>query len=158
MSPLNGGSIRITRRFEAAVERVWQAFTEPDDMAAWMWAGMGANPRATADVRPGGRYEVAIDHTEEGWDGDTAAKRGVYAVVEAPHRLIFTVHWDAPMGYNQQGSCVPSEVAVVRLAADGDGTVMDFEHHGIPDDGVAVPIHEVGIAAEFDHLGRLVEG
>lgn len=157
MSPVDGGSITITRRFEAPLQRVWRAFTDPDDMARWMWAGMGANPRAAADVRPGGWYEVAIDHTEEGWQGDTAAKRGVYAVVDAPHRLVFTVHWEAPMGYNQQGRCVPSEVAVVRLRSDGEATVMDFEHHGIPDDAVAAPTHEVGIGAEFDLLARLVE-
>jgi uncharacterized protein YndB with AHSA1/START domain len=157
MSPVDGGSITINRRFLASPERVWRAFTDPGDMAAWMWAGLGDNPRATADVRPGGRYEVAIDHAEDGWDGDSAAKRGTYAVVEPPHRLVFTVHWDAPMGYNQQGSCVPSEVVVVRLSADGDGTLMQFEHHGVPDDGVAAPAHEAGISAEFDVLASLVE-
>lgn len=157
MSPVDGGSITFTRRFEAPLDRVWRAFTDPADMAAWMWAGMGENRRASADVRPGGAYEVAIDHTQDGWKGDTAAKRGVYAIVEAPHLLVFTVHWDAPMGYNQQGSCVPSEVAVVRLTADGAGTVMEFEHHGVPEDGVAAPTHEIGIGAEFDHLAALVE-
>ena len=157
MSPVDGGSVTINRRFEAPIDRVWRAFTDPDDMASWMWAGMGANARASADVRPGGSYEVAIDHSEAGWEGDTAAKRGVYALVDAPHRLVFTVHWDAPMGYNQQGHCVPSEVVVVTLRSDGDATLMAFEHHGIPDDGVAAPTHEVGIGAEFDHLAALVE-
>jgi hypothetical protein len=46
---------------------------------------------------------------------------------------------------------------VVRLIADGDATVMEFEHHGVPDDGVAAGVHEAGIAAEFDHLAALVE-
>lgn len=160
MSPFKDGVLHMTRTWRASPERVWNAFTDPGLMAHWMWGGMGDNPRAHADVRPGGRYRVAIDQ-EAGRDGWASAERafeGVFAVVEPFSRLVYTLHWDAPVGYNQQGVPVPDEVVVVAFRPDGEGTALDMHHMGIPDDGVSAATHEAGIAATFDILSTLLEG
>lgn len=151
---IEDGVIVLDRVVAAPVDRVWSAFTEPDAMAAWMWAGLGANPRATADVRPGGRYRVAIDEEpgQGGWASGERAIEGVYAVVEPPRRLVFTLHWDAPVGYNQQGRAVPDECVILELTELAVGTRVMYRHLGVPDDGVSAAAHQAGDSAALDRL------
>ena len=50
----------ISRRFEAPVERVWQAWTEPDQVRQW-WGPAGFTaPLAEMDVREGGASLVCM--------------------------------------------------------------------------------------------------
>jgi len=158
VSPFNDGILGIDRDLAAPLDRVWAAFTEPEQMAAWMWDGIGENARATADVRPGGRYRVAIDEEagKDGWGPAERAFEGVYALVEPAERLVYTLHWDAPVGYNQQGVAVPDEVVVIELKPNGDGTRVVMRHMGIPDEPSA-RLHEVGIVATLDTLEALLE-
>ncbi len=157
--PFTDRVLSLERRFAASPERVWEAFTDAGAMT-WMWGGMGSNPRADADPRPGGRYRVAIDEEpgKDGWGPAERAFEGVYAVVEPPARLVYTLHWDAPVGYNQTGRPVPDEVVVVELTGQGGATDLRMLHMGIPDDGASAREHEAGIVATFEHLARLVEG
>ena len=57
----DGTQVSVSRRLHAPVERVFRAFTDPTDMARWMWGPLSANTVADADVRVGGRYSVYID-------------------------------------------------------------------------------------------------
>jgi uncharacterized protein YndB with AHSA1/START domain len=154
MSPVVDGVVRVERSLSATPEQVWRAFTDPLAMAAWMWAGIGDNPRATSDVRPGGRYRVVIDDSpgKDGWASGERAFEGTYAVVEAPARLVYTVHWDAPVGYNQTGAAVPDEVVEVVIEPLAGSTVVRMAHMGIPDDAISLIAHDRGIEAMFDSL------
>jgi len=151
------GAVHLNRTYPVGVADVWDAFTHPEQMT-WMWAEMGADPRATADVRPGGHYRVAMDQPPgtDGWESGERAMEGVYAVVEPERRLVFTLHWDAPVGYNQRGTVVPDEVVVVDFSPVGEGCQVEFRHFGIPDDGVSPGGHDEGDAASLDHLGSLL--
>ena len=58
--------LRLQRRFDAPVERVWQAWTEAQ--ALMRWFGPGGTRRvllAETDVRAGGAYQVGFV-TEDG--------------------------------------------------------------------------------------------
>lgn len=150
--------VQVERTVRASPEAVWTAFTEPDAMAAWMWAGIGERPRAVADVTPGGRYRVAIDDTpgKDGWESGERAFEGVYVVVDPPRRLVYTLRWDAPVGYNQTGKPVLDEAVVVDIADAADGAAVRMTHLGIPQEGAAA--HTEGIEAMFDALESLVGG
>ena len=156
----DGTQVLACRRFDAAVSRLWRAFTDPLDMAAWMWAGYARNCVAEKDLRVGGRYSVYTDSnaTDDGWHTDRIGRLGMYVEIVPEERLVYTLHWDAPVGYNQQGGIVTDEVMVVTFEADGDGTVIQLRHLGIPDDGVSAVEHGKALAHEFDYLARLVEG
>jgi uncharacterized protein YndB with AHSA1/START domain len=159
MSPVVDGVVHVERSVEAGPEDVWRAFTEPEAMAAWMWAGIGENPRAVADVRPGGRYRVAIDDVpgKDGWESGERAFEGTYAVVAPLERLVYTLRWDAPVGYNQAGSPVLDEVVAVDIEHRSGSTLVRMAHMGIPDDGISAAAHEQGIQAMFDSLERYLE-
>jgi uncharacterized protein YndB with AHSA1/START domain len=128
-------------------------------MAAWMWADYAKDCSAKSDLRVGGRYSVYTDSnaTADGWPRDRIGRLGIYAEIVPEQRLVYTLHWDAPVGYNQKGGVVGDEVMLVTFRPEDDGTVVELRHVGIPDDGVSASEHGRALAAEFDHLAQLVE-
>ena len=54
--------VRITRVFDASRERVFRAWTDPDDVAMWFSPAPLTTPRESVriDLRIGGRYELAM--------------------------------------------------------------------------------------------------
>ena len=79
--------IEITRIFEAPRERVWRAWTDPDELVRW-WGKRGWTAQRDTlvmDVRPGGEFRVVTVHE----DGREMVNDGVYRDVVAPERLSF---------------------------------------------------------------------
>ncbi len=79
--------IEITRVFDAPRERVWQAWTRPEELVRW-WGKRGwtAQPDTVVmDVRPGGTFRVVTTHE----DGRTMVSEGIYEEVVEPERLSF---------------------------------------------------------------------
>ena len=112
-------------------------------------------------MRVEGRYSVYTDAKpgDDSWPGNRWGMAGIYALIDPNRRLVYTVHWDAPAGYNQieDGSPVLDEVLVVDFTDTAEGTLVDMRHVGIPDDGVSAIEHGTGLDATFDDLARLVE-
>jgi uncharacterized protein YndB with AHSA1/START domain len=80
--------IRITRVYAAPPQLVWNAWTEPAQLAAW-WGKRGwtARPESVVlDVRPGGRFSVT---TVNDADGSEMTNEGTYTEVDEPRRLAF---------------------------------------------------------------------
>ena len=155
----DGTQVRAERRFAASPERLWQAFTDPSEMAAWMWGGFAGNSVAGSDLHIGGAYSVYTDSsaTKDGWHSDRIGRCGIYVEIEPETRLTYTLHWDAPVGYNQRAGVVTDEVFIVTFTPDGDGTIVVVCHLGIPDDGVSAVEHGRGLGEELDTLAALVE-
>ncbi len=155
----DGIMVRISRSFGHPPERLFAAFTEPDLAARWMWAGLGSQPYAQIDLRVGGRYRIAItaDPDDDSWPGDERAMRGVYLEIEPNRRLVYTLHWDADVGYNRP--CLDSidEAVMVDLQATDAGTLLTFPHVGLPGDAMSAEAHAKGIQASLDVLTALLD-
>jgi uncharacterized protein YndB with AHSA1/START domain len=56
------GQIMVTRVFDAPRERVFRAWTDPDQVAAWFGPARAETPRdgVRIDLRVGGRYELTM--------------------------------------------------------------------------------------------------
>jgi uncharacterized protein YndB with AHSA1/START domain len=79
-------TLRLVRVLDAPRERVFAAWTDPDQFMQWMCPpGFGLD-RCEFDVRPAGTWRV------HGYkpDGSHFAKSGVYREVKRPERLVFT--------------------------------------------------------------------
>jgi len=150
----------IERLFKGVTpERVWDAWTDPEQAARWMWGGMTKNGWAEIDLRVGGAYRVYSEveggrHEGTGWSG----MLGFFAVVEPHARLIYTGHWDANVFYNQDGKLAPDEIIDVTFEAVGDDTKVTVSHRGIPDIGDAAKHHEIGFKDTLNHLEKLLAG
>jgi uncharacterized protein YndB with AHSA1/START domain len=76
--------IIITRIVNAPRERVWEAWTNPDQVAKW-WGPKGFTTTIeTMDVRPGGVWR----HTMHGPDGTDYPNRSTFLEVVRPERIV----------------------------------------------------------------------
>ena len=123
-----------------------------------MWASYKGDTTAAADVRVGGRYEVYTDAQSDdtGWPSDRWGFAGYYVEVVPSERLVYTIHWDGPVGYNQTGDLVLDEAVIVDLTERDSATEVVMWHVGIPADGISAPTHAAGIEQMFDYLEQVV--
>jgi uncharacterized protein YndB with AHSA1/START domain len=138
--------LRLSRRFAAPPERVFDAWTSPAVLRDW-WA---ASPdwegaEAEVDLRPGGAYRLSMRDTAS---GAVHTVTGEYREVVPPERLAYTWTWhgDPPEMRGSEGSLV-----VVEFVADGDGTLVLITHSGFAGERIR-DLHEGGWTACLDNL------
>ena len=81
--------IVVTRVYDAPRELVWNAWTRPDQLAAW-WGAKGWRTPAeniSVDLRPGG--VMRLTSVSEA-DGTEMTTEGVFSEVVEPERLAFS--------------------------------------------------------------------
>ncbi|MCC2307552.1 SRPBCC family protein [Cellulomonas chengniuliangii] len=139
----------IVRDFDATPQDLWQAWTDPDEAAAW-WHPRGVHtPRETVsiDARVGGRYAYTMVDDETGERYPTG---GVYREVEEPQRLAFT--WGRP-----EADPDDAPLITVTFEAAGSGTRMTFDLRGVDPALEEAGVHE-GWGSALDelaaHLGQ----
>src|SRR3954469_9346785 len=92
-------AVRFERRFAHPIEKVWQAVTEPDELAHWFPS------RVSGELRPGGTLRFTF---EGGVQTD-----GEGTELDPPRLLAFS--WG-------------TELLRFELEPDGDGTVLRLTH------------------------------
>ena len=80
----------LTRVFDAPLERVFKAWTEPRRFAQWWGPKSFTNPVCEMDVRPGGAYRVVMRSPE----GVDYPLKGVFLEIAPPKRLVMTIDTD----------------------------------------------------------------
>jgi uncharacterized protein YndB with AHSA1/START domain len=85
--------VRIERIFDAPVERVWRAFTDPKLLAQW-WGRGNKLVIERMEVERGGHWRF-VEHSADGVHGF----EGRYREVTPPERLVQTFEWDGMPGY-----------------------------------------------------------
>jgi two-component system cell cycle response regulator DivK len=79
--------VTVARRFEAAPERLFDAWLDAETLGRWLFATPdGEMVRVEADARVGGSYAIV-----ERRDGEDVLHTGSYEEIERPDRLVFTL-------------------------------------------------------------------
>ncbi len=126
------GVVRVQDRFDADIDTVWSAITDPARLARW-WG------EVEGDLRLGGEYHARV--FASGWEGT-----GRVEACEAPHRLLL-------LG-SEPGQ--PEQSTEVTLAADGDQTTFVWEERGMPVAYLAG--YGAGIQVHVEDLGAYLAG
>ncbi|WP_460631143.1 SRPBCC family protein [Leifsonia lichenia] len=105
---------RVKQAIGADRERVWRAFTSPEELASWFWP-----PRfqtvATVDAVAGSAWSIRSAPTAMG-------ASGVVTEAEEPSRLALTWQWD--------GEEEETRVTLELAEAGSGGTVLTVVHEG----------------------------
>ena len=93
-----GTELVFERIFDAPRDRVWQAFTDPEQVPHW-WGPHGTTTTVTEmDVRPGGKWR----YVSKAPDRDDVTFYGEYLEVDPPERFKWTFLFDVE-GIGPQG-------------------------------------------------------
>ncbi len=114
--------VRITRRFDAPAERVFDAWIDPRVASKWLFTSPTSETNSTLmDARVGGKWTITDRR-----DGVDYTGLGEYVEIDRPRRLVFT--FGMP-----QFSPLFSRV-VVEIAQDGAGCILTMTQEGVPEE------------------------
>ena len=82
-------TLRLERIIPAPIERVFEAFTVPEQIAAWWGPEYCTIPDYSIDVRPGGKWRTVMKLA----DGKQPEVSGVYRKIEKNKQIVFTWAW-----------------------------------------------------------------
>jgi glutathione S-transferase len=87
--------LRVSRLIKAPRERVFAAWTSPDEISKWFGCGPSKVVGVTADVKVGGEYSIRVGggDCQTGKDTGEREVRGKYVEVKKPSRLVYTWSW-----------------------------------------------------------------
>jgi uncharacterized protein YndB with AHSA1/START domain len=138
-------SLTLTRRLRARPEKVYAAWTEPENLARWFGPSKvtPGTTRAELDVRVGGRYRISFNNAS----GDYHEVGGIYREVVPNERLVFSWAWHS----------TPERESLVTISIkpDGAGTLLTFQHARFADEA-ARDNHQRGWIEFFDNLENFV--
>jgi uncharacterized protein YndB with AHSA1/START domain len=138
--------VRIVRIIDAPREELFRAWTEPEQIRRWWGPGEFTCPEAEVDLRPGGRYRLAMQPTE----GDPFIVGGTYREVEPPARLVYTWCWET--GPAADGS---ESLVSVEFHAHGGQTELVLTHTEFPASHGPAP-YRMGWEGGLDKFEALV--
>jgi uncharacterized protein YndB with AHSA1/START domain len=107
----------LTRSIAAEPQRVWDAFTNADEYAAWIWPSEW-NTTCEIDLRVGGAFRVAS--AERG-----LSIQGVYTEIDPITRLV--MNWTQT---NRDGD----SLLTITIEPDGDGSSLVLRQENFPDE------------------------
>ena len=141
---MSGLSLSLNTFVRAPVQRVWQAWTQPELFVRWFGPKHITCTDAQIDLRVGGAYAIANQLP----DGSTLWIRGVYEEVSPPHRLVFSWRTAA------EG---PEERVIVTLEEQPTGTRVSVHHARVPTEVLAEG-HRMGWQGCLEALVEHFEG
>ena len=113
MADVPADAVVLTERIRATPEQVFDYLVQPDKLVRWM------GDEVRIDPRPGGEFWVNVT-------GDDVAS-GRYVAVDRPNRVVVTWGWEGSEHVPPGSSTVS-----FQLTADGDETVVELVHSGLP--------------------------
>ena len=131
-------SARLTRRLDAAPERVFDAWLDPQIACRWLFTSPTSQANNTEiDAWVGGKWRITDRRGGVDYMG-----HGEYLEIDRPRRLVFT------FGMPQFSPAFNR--VTVEIEPDGTGSILTLTHEGVP--GTDKAGLEMGWGEMFDHL------
>lgn len=115
-------NIVLTRIIDAPREFVFQAWTDPIQLARWWGPKCFTNPVCEVDAKPGGALRIVMRSP----DGAEYPMKGVFREVVAPERLVFS-----NIAVDQQGNHIIEGLTTVTFADHDGKTKLTVQTGGV---------------------------
>ncbi|MEO8206298.1 MAG: SRPBCC domain-containing protein [Chthoniobacterales bacterium] len=136
----------LTRTFAAPRERVFAAWTQPEQISQWFGPPNAEMLDVQSDIRTGGHYHIQFKSEQYG----EMKVYGKYREVTPPSKLVYTWQWaDDPAYVNHE------TLVTVEFIAKGDSTELHLTHENFPTEENRSN-HEQGWNCGFDSLEKLL--
>jgi uncharacterized protein YndB with AHSA1/START domain len=140
--------VEIRKVLDAPRDRVWRAWTDPEELKRWWGPGAFTTPDASVDLRPGGRYVLVMLPPGA---NEPMRLAGTYREVVPPERLVYTWRWES-------GNPDTTESLVTVEFRDlGGRTEVTLTHDGFAE-GAPLEMYSVGWEGGFEKLRGLLPG
>jgi uncharacterized protein YndB with AHSA1/START domain len=145
MTSSEGSLLTLNRVLPAPRPAVWEALTNPRQLAGW-WGPMGFSiPEIVFDPRVGGSYRITMQPP----DGEPFHLNGEFREVDPPSRLAFTFNWDPPDPDDRD------TLAELTLKDRGEQTEVRFSQGRFATEERRA-LHEGGWSDSFEKLEQLL--
>lgn len=114
----NEMSVRISRAINAPRERVFGAWTDPQQLARWWGPDGFTNPVCDIDARPGGKMRIHMRAP----DGTVYPMTGTFREIDLPQRLVFTA-----VAEDHAGNALLESYTTVTFDERGGTTMVTVE-------------------------------
>jgi uncharacterized protein YndB with AHSA1/START domain len=117
--PRQEASLKLTRTFRVPRTRVFQAWTDPNELKKWWQLGHGWKLTvAEVDLRVGGKYRIGLSSTK---DSSRHHVTGTFQEVSPPERLVYTWNVEDPKSNDES-------VVTVEFLDRGSSTDVILKH------------------------------
>ncbi len=111
-------SVKVSRRFNASAERVFDAWTDPRMASQWLFTTKSSKTTYDLDVRVGGSYTITRIS-----NGKKYVAVGKYVEIDRPRKLVFT--------FGMPQFAADFDTVIVEIEADGEDCVLTLTQEGL---------------------------
>lgn len=138
-------TLRLTRTFAAPREKVFHAWTDPEELKKWFGPVGYSTPTAEVDLRVGGKYRLGMKKLP---DGEIFYLSGTYREVRLPEKLVYTWRWENEPELGET-------LVTVEFRARGHSTEVVVTHELFPTEK-ARDDHDKGWNSCLDRLPEVL--
>jgi uncharacterized protein YndB with AHSA1/START domain len=121
-TPNPSQTLSLKRTFDAAPEKVFAAWTNPELLKQW-WGPPGSEvTKVEMDLRVDGRYRIGIRHQGQAEFFVSCA----FKIIQPPHKLAFTWRWERP------DMDIGNSLVTIELQARANQTELLLTHAQLP--------------------------
>ncbi len=141
-------ALTITRLIDATPERVWKAWTDPDEVARWMGPGDWSGRFSATGLNPGADYRIEMRHA----DGDVMVVVGRLREVVPAARMVYSWAW-----LGEDGKPGHETLVTLTLRAAGAKCELTLRHEGF-ENSESRDNHTQGWDGALDKLVEVLAG
>jgi len=150
--------VTFDRTYDAPIEKVWQAWTDPEILKKWWGPNDVSIPECEVDLKVGGKLRIVMQASEAmgEYAGTLWPMEATFTVVEAPTKLVYEAKgWTEGMA----DTTTIETTQELSLSEDNGKTKLHLQaaiHKAGSDAGMAVQGMQYGYSQQLDKLGNLL--
>jgi uncharacterized protein YndB with AHSA1/START domain len=140
----DASALEMKRTLRAPVDRVFKAWTEPEQMTKWFGCAQTGSLKVEQDFRVGGEYRIEL-HID---DAKSVVMSGTFFEIDPNRKLVYS--------WNSTSTEYPAHDTIVRVdfIDQGETTELILNHSKF-NKPIAVEGHSMGWGASLDKFEAL---